>query len=159
MQLSEKGLEFLKEHESIKGFDPKTGLYMPYDDGYGFMTIGYGHKIQEKENFEKGLAEKQVNDLFRQDIRIAESAVRNYISAPINQNNFDALVSLTYNIGNGALKDSTIRQYINDPEFKNNAYKTSEAAWKAWNKSNGQISGGLANRRNDEWDLYESGIY
>lgn len=162
MQLSEKGMEFLKGYENKVMAD---GKHLIYDDATGKpvpkgqqlppgATIGYGHLIKPGENFSKGLTEKEAMDLFRQDVRAAENAVRNYIDTPISQNKFDALVSLTYNIGAGGLKESTIRQYVNDPDFKSTAYPTPESAWKAWNKSQGKVSNGLINRRNDEWNLF-----
>lgn len=162
MQLSEKGMEFLKGYENKVMVD---GRHVIYDDATGKpvpegqplppgATIGYGHLIKPGEDFSKGLTEKEAMDLFHQDVRAAENAVRNYIDVPISQNKFDALVSLTYNIGAGGLKESTIRQYVNNPNFKSNAYPTPESAWKAWNKTQGKVSNGLINRRNDEWNLF-----
>ena len=87
------------------------------------------------------------------------NVVKNYIDSPINQNQFDALVSLAYNIGNRNFRDSTIRQQINNSDFNSKKYPTLESAWKAWNISQGQVSKGLINRRKDEWDLYKTGNY
>lgn len=159
MKTSPKGLSFIKQHESIAGYNNKTGFFMPYDDGYGFMTIGYGHKIEPGDNFEKGLSHTGVLDLLIRDIVKFEKSVGRTIKIPLKQNQFDALVALAFNIGVGAFEKSTIVKYINDPQFRDTRYPTPESAWKAWNKCNGKMSRGLVNRRNYEWDLFTNGIY
>lgn len=159
MKISNKGLNFIKQHESIAGYDNHTGFFMPYDDGFGFMTIGYGHKIEPGENFKKGLSQSNVIDLLTRDISKFEKSVSRIITTPLKQNQFDALVALAYNIGIGAFEKSTIVKYINNPQYHNTRYPTPESAWKAWNKCNGKTSRGLINRRNYEWDLYINGIY
>jgi type VI secretion system secreted protein VgrG len=174
MGLSRSGIIFLKDKEN-KALD-KNGRHIIYDDktqkpvspGQPLpdgATIGYGHLIKKGEDFSKGLSEKEAVELFKEDIRDAENIVRNNISAPLNQHQFDGLVSLAYNIGVGNFRISAIRQYVNNPDTKNNKYPTPESAWKAWNKDINQKTGnlevvkGLVNRRNDDWNIYENGIY
>lgn len=174
MGLSRSGMIFLKDKEN-KVLD-KDGRHVIYDDktqkpvpaGQPLpdgATIGYGHLVQKGEDFSKGLSEKEATELFKQDIRNAENIVKNNISAPINQHQFDGLVSLAYNIGAGNFAGSTIRQYVNNPNHKDDDYPTPESAWKAWNKDRNPKTGklevvkGLVNRRNDDWNIYENGIY
>lgn len=156
MKLSKNGLDFLKKHEGIRGRDHVTGRYMPYDDGYGFMTIGYGHKIESNDNFDNGLTMDAVLKLLIQDISRFEKFINSIIVVPLTQNQFDALVSLVFNIGTNAFKKSTLAKYINNPSYQSRAYPTPRSAWLAWNKSNGRVSRGLKNRRCAEWDLYVS---
>ncbi len=68
-------------------------------------------------------------------------------------------MSLAYNIGAKNFANSTVVKYINNPNFHSSVYPNLESAWKAWNRSQGEISNGLINRRQNKWDLYNRGIY
>lgn len=168
MKISEKGFNWLKSKESK--VVNANGLHVIYDDKTGKpvpkgvplpagATIGYGHLIKVGENFQNGLSEEQAMELYRQDLRIAENAVRNNITVKIKQNQFDALASLAYNIGVGNFAKSTIVKYINNPQFYDDMYRSPEQAWKAWNRSQGKVSAGLINRRNEEWEMFANGVY
>lgn len=168
MEISDKGITWLKNKEQ-KVVNSK-GLHVIYDDRTGKIvqnisclppgaTIGYGHLIKSGEDFQKGLSEQQAIELLKQDLHIAEEAVRNNITAKTTQNQFDALVSFAYNIGSGNFANSTVVKYINNPQFYDSVYGSLEKAWKAWNRSQGEVSRGLINRRNAEWKLYDKGIY
>ena len=122
-------------------------------------TIGYGHLIKSDEDFRNGINETTATELLRIDIATSEKAVKNNISVPLKQNQFDALVFLAYNIGSKNFANSTVVKYINNPKFHSPMYPNLESAWKAWNRSQGIISKGLINRRNQEWNLYNNGIY
>ncbi len=74
----------------------------------------------------------------------------------LNQTQFDALVMLCFNIGIDGFKNSSVVKIINGEQA---SYKTLEDAWKAWNKSQGNVMQGLNNRRNAEYKLYSQGIY
>lgn len=168
MKISNKGIAWLKSMENK--VVNANGIHIIYDDKTGRpitngttlppgATIGYGHLIKTGENFEKGLSEQQATELYMRDLCVAENAVRDNITAQIPQNQFDALVSLAYNIGTRNFANSTIVKYINNPNFIDKTYPTAESAWKAWNKTQGRISRGLINRRNAEWEMYSKGIY
>lgn len=152
--VSKKGLDFLKQHEGIKGFDRSIGKYMPYEDPVGLPTIGYGHLIKPDEDFSDGLTSKEVNDLLANDISTAENLVRNTIETPLSQNQFDALTSLAFNIKPESFVNSTAVKYINDSEYKSKTYPTTESAWKAFIYAGKKPLKGLINRRNDEWKLF-----
>lgn len=92
MKISSKGLELIKKYE---GFS--SGKYLC---PAGKATIGYGHVIQSGETY-TNLTEKEALELLDQDADIAENTVNNLVKAPLNQNQFDALVSLVYNWGSG----------------------------------------------------------
>ena len=74
------------------------------------------------------------------------------------QNEFDALVIFAFNVGASAFKGSAVVKLVNDPKAIT-LYINLEAAWKAWNKSQGKVMSGLNNRRNCEWKIYADGIY
>lgn len=168
MKISNKGISWLKDKED-KILD-KQGNHIIYDDQTGKpvntnkplpkgATIGYGHLIKNYEDFINGISEDKAIELLRADIAIAERAVKNNISIPLKQNQYDALVFLAYNIGAKNFANSTVIKYINNPHFHSSVYPNLESAWKAWNRSQGKISNGLINRRQNEWDMYNRGIY
>lgn len=121
-------------------------------------TIGWGHtgpdvfpgKAQSQEVADSELA---------WDIRkLAEEPVNELVTVPVNQNQFDALVSLTFNIGRGdadpetpevGLEGSTLLKYLNQGKFQ-----LAAAEFLKWNKSGGVIRGGLVRRRKAERDLF-----
>ena len=84
-----------------------------------------------------------------------ELGVQSWIVA---QHQVDAAVSLAYNIGLDAFRNSSVLKLINDPKSKTN-YSDLESAWKAWKNSQGKVNQGLVNRRQDEWELYCNGDY
>ncbi len=168
MKISSEGISWLKDKED-KILD-KQGNHIIYDDRTGKpvntneplpkgATIGYGHLIKQGENFRNGISEAKATELLRADIAIAERAVQNNVIVPLSQNQFDALTSLAYNIGAKNFANSTVVKYINNPNFHSSVYPNLESAWKAWNRSQGEISNGLINRRQNEWDMYNRGIY
>ena len=168
MGMSDDGINWLKGKED-KILD-KQGNHIIYDDQTGKpvntneplpkgATIGYGHLIKNGEDFRNGISEAKATELLRADIAIAERAVRDNITVPLSQNQFDALTSLAYNIGTKNFANSTVVNYINNPNFHSSVYPNLESAWKAWNRSQGEISNGLINRRQNEWNMYNQGIY
>lgn len=162
MNISNNGIEILKK---LEGSVIRAGKHVIYDDQTGApvlpnaplprgATIGYGHLIKPGEDFTAGIYENCATELLRRDIAFAERAVRENITAQINQNQFDALVIFAYNIGAKNFAGSTVTKYINNPDFHSVTYPTLESAWRAWNKSGGHIIPGLARRRESELKLF-----
>ena len=164
MKISDNGINILKRFEGrvkIGGkhviYDDKTGK--PVDSNKELpkgATIGYGHLIKSGEDFRKGITEKQATEILRSDILTAEFAVKDNITVPLSQNQYDALVSLAYNIGAKNFAGSTVVKYVNDSNYHNTKYPTLESAWKAWNKSGGREMPGLSNRRHQEFSLFNN---
>jgi type VI secretion system secreted protein VgrG len=164
MKMSDNGVNILKRFEgSVK----LGGKHVIYDDKTGKpvntneplpkgATIGYGHLVKSGEYFKNGISETKATELLRSDIATAERAVRDNITVPLSQNQFDALTSLAYNIGTKNFADSTVVKYINNPDLKDTTYPTLESAWKTWNKSGGYVMTGLSNRRNEEWNMFNN---
>ena len=149
----------VKIHDKHVIYDDNTGKPVNINDPLPKgATIGYGHLIKPGEDFRNGITETQAIDLLRSDIAIAERAVQNNITVPLPQNQFDALTSLAYNIGTKNFATSTVVKYINNPKYHSSIYPNLESAWKAWNRSHGEISNGLINRRQNEWNMYNQGI-
>lgn len=164
MRISDKGIDMLKRFEGSVKLGDKHVIYddktsKPVDTNKPLLsgaTIGYGHLIKQGENFRNGISEAKATELLRADIAIAERAVKNNITVPLSQNQYDALVSLAYNIGAKNFATSTVVKYINNPNFHSSVYPNLESAWKAWNKSGGRVMTGLSNRRNQEWNIFNS---
>jgi lysozyme len=91
--------------------------------------------------------------LFRGDVSDAETEVNRLITAPLNQQQFDALVSFTYNVGGGALAGSSLRKVINSGRP---VYRDLFTRWNKVRNPAGQlvVSNGLTNRRNREYERF-----
>ncbi len=159
MSMGEKGLTLLKEVETLRlqPYDDQTSKVI--SDWVKGATIGYGHLIAQAEwdTYKNGITEIDATTLFQQDLAPFVRDVCNAIMVPLKQNEFDALVILAFNIGTN-FKGSSVVKLINDPKTKTD-YRTLEEAWKAWNKSQGQVMKGLVNRRQCEWKIYSENIY
>jgi len=164
MNISNNGIEILKK---LEGSVIRAGKHVIYDDATGApiatnvslprgATIGYGHLIKPGEDFTAGIDENRATELLRHDIACAERTVRENITVPITQNQFDALVIFAYNIGAKNFAGSTVVKYINNPNFHSAAYPTLKSAWCAWNKSGGHIMPGLIHRRESELKLFHT---
>lgn len=98
MKTSENGLRLIEKREGLRT--------KAYRDTKGIPTIGVGHTGPEVKIGMIWTIQK-CRDTLAKDILIAENAV-NAVNVPLLQNQFDALVSLTFNIGVGAFKRSTV---------------------------------------------------
>ena len=156
----EKAANLLKAIETLatKPYDDQTALDITaWVSG---ATIGYGHLISKSDwpKYKDGFTKDDAINLFNADLAPFVNTVKSKVKANITQNEFDAMVILTFNIGEKGFSDSSALKIINDPSAKT-TYSTLESAWKAWNKSKGIINNGLINRRNAEWNIYTKGIY
>ena len=108
--ITQEGLNLIKRFE---GFEPEI-----YLDAAGLPTIGYGHLIRPGEHkmFENGISEVAAQALLAKDVWSAERSVLRLISVPLDDGQFDALVSFTFNLGGGALQRSTLRRKVNREE-------------------------------------------
>jgi lysozyme len=142
--LSPAGLDFLKAWERFAS--------TAYNDGYGYMTIGYGHVIKSGESFGT-ITEQQASDLLYQDVTPHIRAVNTALTVDQTQPQFDALVSFDYNTG--AFPSSTLCQVIN----ANGQPDAVRAQFMRWINAAGQPSQGLVNRRTAECNVYFDGNY
>lgn len=140
MKTSKKGIELITKYE---GFSAK-----PYKEPNGNMAIGYGHQIKPGENFttiDKDYAKKLLQD----DLVNAENSVKKYIFPDLEQKEFDALVSFTYNLGGGNLQKSTLRDKVNLGDKIGASREFGK-----WTKSQGKVLNGLVKRRKAEREMY-----
>ena len=142
MKTSDLGIALIKRFE---GFCAKV-----YTCPAGKPTIGYGHVVKSGERFGT-LTEAQATDLLRADAEIAAYSVKRCISAPLTQNQFDALVSFTFNLGGGALETSTLRSFINTGRLEAVPRELNR-----WVFAKGQRLPGLIARRKAEGQLFSA---
>lgn len=145
-QVSPQGVDL------ICGFE---GLELKaYDDGAGVCTIGYGTTIYphgKAVQYGDTCTIEQAKNYMQYDLRRFEQAVTAAVNVPLNQNQFDALVSLSYNIGIGAFKNSTLLKLLNASD-----YNAASHQFDVWIKAGGKTVQGLVNRRAVEKLLFNS---
>lgn len=104
MNISSSGILKLQKLEGLS--------LKPYRDQGGLWTIGYGHLIQPGENYlMQGITDSQAHDLFVKDLVPFVARVNHYITAPLTQDQFDALVIWDFNTGR--IHNSTLSKLIN----------------------------------------------
>jgi GH24 family phage-related lysozyme (muramidase) len=107
LRTSRAGLELIKSFEGFRD----SAIRLPD----GRWTIGYGHVRTAREGLT--ITKKDADDLLIHDLKPIEDAVHSMVFAPINQNQFDALVSLAFNISPGRFKDSQTLRNLNAGDF------------------------------------------
>jgi lysozyme len=145
--LSDRGLSFIERHEGY--------VDHLYNDSNGNCTIGYGHLLHhggcnssDRARYPHGISRAQARNLLRADVGVAERAVRADVQVRLNQHQFDALVSFTFNIGTNAFRSSTLLRLLNQGH-----YSQVPAQMMRW------TIGGLESRRRDEVRLWKYGQY
>ena len=139
MKISQKGIDLIKKFEGCK-------LYA-YRDSVGVPTIGYGHI----KNVKAGMAitQQQAETFLKDDIKPVETLL-NGMGINYTQNQFDALVSWIFNLGQGNFKSSTMYKYIvarkTDLEITDQMVK--------WHNAGGKPLVGLKKRRCAEANMF-----
>ena len=112
MKTSKAGLDALAKREGRR--------QRAYLDTKGIPTIGVGHTGPEVYI---GLVwtQQQVDDAFADDIQWAEDAVNNNVKVALTQNQFDALVSFVFNVGETAFRRSTLLKVLNTGDYEETA--------------------------------------
>lgn len=143
MRTSQKGIDFIIQKEGVK-------LY-PYLDIAGKMTIGIGHLIKPNETFESKISMQTAEQLLKDDLKSAENTINKYVKVEIDQEQFDALCSLCFNIGNNAFINSTLLKLLNQGDILKAANE-----FLRWIFVNKKKSPGLLARRKDEVTMFLS---
>ena len=137
---SKNGLALTKQFEGCK--------LTAYQDSVGVWTIGYGHTgtfaVQGKT-----ITQAFADQLLLADIAKFEAGVLKLVRAVINQNQFDALVDFSFNLGLGNLGSSTLLKKLNAGDIKGAAEE-----FLRWDKAGGKVLAGLTRRRKAERDLF-----
>ena len=143
MKTSQSGVDLIKLFEGLR-FDA-------YYDAVGVLTIGYGHtgpdvKINSRIN------DQQAEILLKKDLAKFEESIEKLVKVPLNQFQFDALVSFCFNIGVNAFNESTLLRRLNAKEDPCVVAKEELPRWNKGNES--KELAGLTRRRSAEVELF-----
>lgn len=134
--------------KTYEGFSPRA-IKLAGEDEY---TIGYGHYGSDVHAGDT-ITEAEATELLERDLKVFESAVKNAVKVEITQSQFDALVSLSYNIGTGAFADSDTVKALNEGKVGHAAVDIP-----SWRRGMGyQILPGLEKRRQTELEFFAVG--
>lgn len=139
MNISNDGLDLIKSHEGCR--------LNAYQDSVGVWTIGYGSIRGVMRGM--SITDAEADDRLRQDAQIAEKCVNNSVTISLTQGAFDALCSFVFNLGCGALRNSTLLRKINDGDDNGAADEFGK-----WNHAGGKVLAGLTARREAEKELF-----
>lgn len=147
MRTSQKGIDLIKEFEGFVDHPYKPVKGEPH------WTWGYGHFGPDVPSPKSGrkITRTQAETLLRKDLQTYEDAVNRLVKTHINQNRFDALVSLCYNIGPGNFAKSSVLSRTNKRQFK-----LAACAFLLWDKGGVplKVLPGLTRRRRAEARLF-----
>ncbi|WP_370584683.1 lysozyme [Oculatella sp. LEGE 06141] len=138
--MNQEGLNLVKNFEGFRS--------QAYRDPVGVWTIGYGHTGADVRAGQV-ITRAEGEALLRQDLRRFENHVRRLVKVPLSSNQFSALVSFTYNVGQGALAGSTLLRLLNRSDYRGAADQ-----FPRWNKAGGRVLAGLVRRRSAERALF-----
>ncbi|KIA79438.1 lysozyme [Chromobacterium amazonense] len=144
MQTSSNGIQLIQQFEGLR--------LTAYQDSVGVWTIGYGHTGPDVRAG-LSISDSQATQLLSQDLRRFEQGVSNLVKVAINQNQFDALISFSYNLGLGNLQSSTLLRLLNQGDYRGAA-----GQFPLWDKAGGKVLPGLQKRRQAEQALFLSPV-
>jgi lysozyme len=142
MQMSEAGLNLIKEFESCK--------LIAYQDVRGIWTIGWGatgNDVVESLVWTQNQADARL----LQDVQNTVTHVNSLVTVSITQGNFDAICSFAYNVGCGALAGSQLLRLLNSGNVSGASLE-----FPKWSHANGVVIPGLLRRRLAEQALFSS---
>ena len=146
MKISNNGLDLIKQFEGLS--------LKPYLDAANIPTIGFGNTYYEDGTKvtlkDKPITEERATQLleFIANKTFSEN-INKVVKVPLNQNQFDALVSFAYNIGNKNFNWSTLLKKLNLSD-----YVGASLEFGRWNQAGGKILSGLVSRRQKEKELF-----
>lgn len=144
MKISDKGLSLIKKFEGCRLAaypDPATGG-KPW-------TIGYGHTDRVNKN--DSITQSQADQFLREDLAHIYTTIGHCVKRAVNQNQFDALCSFIFNVGEGNFTCSTLLNKLNNGDFRGTGDE-----FLRWNRAAGRVMSGLTKRREAERTLFLS---
>jgi GH24 family phage-related lysozyme (muramidase) len=137
---NQNGLLLIKSFEGLR--------LKAYRDAVGIWTIGYGTTRGVQPDM--SISEIEAERFLQEDLTRFEEAICEAVTVPINDNQFSALASFTYNVGPGALRSSTLLKMLN---ARDDMRRVADE-FPRWNKAGGRVLEGLTRRRNAERSLF-----
>lgn len=144
MRINAEGIELIKRWEGLK--------LEAYLCPANVWTIGYGHTRTARPGMKINQAEAE--RLLKDDLIKFETAITLAVKVELTENQFAALVSWAYNVGEGAVKSSTLIRKLNKGD-----YDAVPVELMRWNKVKGKVNRGLTNRRAAEVGLWSKGSF
>jgi lysozyme len=146
MKLDENGYQLICEFEGL--------MLKPYLCSAKIPTIGYGNTYYPNgvrvTLLDKAITKEYAFEIFKEIADKFAKRVASMVKKPLTQNQFNSLVSFTYNVGTGAFSTSTLLKKVN----ANPNDLTIRTEFMRWNKANRVVVNGLTRRRKKESDLY-----
>lgn len=139
MRTSQRGLSLIKSFEGLR--------LLAYRDAVGIWTIGYGATRGVKAGM--SITKEQAERMLLNDVQRFEPEVERLVQVPLTGNQWDALVSFTYNLGAANLESSTLLRLLNRGDYAGAAEQ-----FPRWNKAGGKVLPGLVRRREAERVLF-----
>lgn len=139
MKTNQAGIDLIKHFEGCR--------LAVYHDPVGIPTVGYGHVVEDRVG--TLITQAQADLWLVQDLEVSEKAVSKYVATEINENQFAALVSFTFNLGSARLRESTLLKFLN----MGHPFDAANEFLK-WTKAGGVFMPGLLRRRIGERALF-----
>lgn len=139
MNISAEGLSLIKKFE---GCELKA-----YRCAANVLTIGYGSTKGVTEDME--ITQEEAESLLQEEMHEYEGYINDMVKVPLEQHQFDAMVSWVFNLGSGNLSSSTLLKKLNNSE-----YDEVPAQIRRWNKAGGKVLDGLIRRREAEAKMF-----
>ena len=141
MKISQEGISLIKKFEGCE--------LTAYQCSAGVWTIGYGHTKGIEEGME--ITQQEAEDMLVEELHEYENYINDNVTAPLSQNQFDAMVSWVYNLGPANLKASTLLKVLNAGNYDDVPFQM-----RRWNKAGGVTLDGLIRRREAEALLFQN---
>ncbi|MFJ2455290.1 lysozyme [Pseudomonas protegens] len=139
MRISQRGVALIKSFEGLR--------LSSYQDSVGVWTIGYGTTRGVTAGMR--ITADQAERMLQNDISRFEPDLDRLVKVPLSQNQWDALMSFTYNLGATNLASSTLLKLLNGGDYAGAADQ-----FPRWNKAGGQVLAGLTRRRAAERAMF-----
>lgn len=163
MNVNTNGKNFIKTWETGTSGSLSIDLLTVKDDGYGNLTVGYGHKVVSPDNLKAGdrITQTRANRLFTSDLSVIEAALNSHPkSTSFTQVMYNAMASLLFNVGTTPIKNTQNDLYkvMNESNTYRSpipeASKSKVVTAFTYTKVNGVRQRGLVNRRNAELNVF-----
>jgi len=145
VKTSENGYQLIRDEE---GFTPVA------KGDFGHQEIGYGHDLLPGESYPDGIDEAKGESILQEDVAIAEGHLNPLFPADGTQNQYDALIDMTYECGGGALQQLMQHGWAQIPYQL--YHEDPDGSQHGWIHAGGAILSGMVTRRQKEIALFNS---
>ena len=140
LKTSQEGISLIKSFEGCELTAYRCSANVP--------IIGFGHTAGVSDG--DTCTQEEAETMLAEDLEEFEDYVKNYVESELQQNEFDALVAWTYNLGPKNLSESTLLKELNAGNLEEVPRQM-----KRWNRAGGEVLDGLIRRREAESRLFK----